>query len=61
MISVTNEADLLFELFDKSDSGTLQSYEIIAGMIILADASLKFKANILFELYDFDHSQELAC
>ncbi len=54
-----DEADFIFEFFDKSETGSVQSYEFLAGMIILAEASLKFKANILFELYDFDHSQSI--
>ena len=53
------ELDLIFEVFDPRSSGKVDAYEFIAGMIIIADASLESKADTLFELYDFDYSQTI--
>ena len=54
-----SQVDLIFEIFDPHERGKVDAYEFIAGMIIISEASLETKADILFELYDFDHSQSL--
>lgn len=54
-----NQVDLIFEIFDNRNLGKVDAYEFIAGMIIISEASLETKAEILFDLYDFDHSQTL--
>ena len=55
-----DQVDLIFELFDPHNRGKVDAYEFIAGMIIISEASLEMKADILFELYDFDHSKNLS-
>jgi len=35
------QLDLIFRLFDPGDRGKIDAYEFIAGMIIIADASLE--------------------
>ena len=55
-----DQVDLIFQIFDPNDRGKVDAYEFIAGMITISDASLETKADILFELYDFDHSKSLS-
>lgn len=55
-----NQVDIIFEMFDPHGRDKVDAYEFIAGMIIISEASLEMKADILFELYDFDHSQSLS-
>jgi microtubule-associated protein-like 6 len=53
------QLDLIFQTFDVSKRGKIDAFEFIAAMILLSEASLKAKAQILFDLYDFDHSKSL--
>ena len=55
-----NQVDVIFEIFDPRKRGKVDAYEFIAGMIMISEASLETKAEILFDLYDFDHSQTLS-
>ena len=55
-----SQVDLIFEIFDPRNRGKVDAYEFIAGMIEISEASLESKADILFDLYDFDHSQSLS-
>ena len=47
---------------DKSGgkAGSVDSYEFVCGLALLSQSSLKDKAKILFELYDFDKSQQIS-
>ena len=53
------QLDTIFRVFDQHSRGKIDAYEFIAGMTILADASLETKAHLLFELFDFDHSKSI--
>ena len=53
------QLDLILNTFDSSKRGKIDAFEFIAGMILISEASLKLKADILFELYDFDHSKSI--
>ncbi|CAG9325772.1 unnamed protein product [Blepharisma stoltei] len=54
-----DQLDTVFQIFDQHGRDKIDAYEFIAGMIIICDASLEVKADLLFELYDFDHSQAI--
>ena len=54
------QMDLIFQLFDPAKREKIDAFEFIAGMIIISEASLKTKAQKLFNLYDFDHSKSIA-
>lgn len=47
----------LFEFFDTDSSGKLDCYEFICGLGLLSQSTLKQKAEIIFNLYDFDKSK----
>ena len=53
------QQDLIFNTFDVSKRGKIDAFEFIAAMILISEASLKTKAQILFDLYDFDHSKSI--
>lgn len=54
-----DQLDTIFEIFDQHGRDKVDAYEFIAGMMIISDASLEVKADLLFELYDFDHSMSI--
>ncbi|CAG9326453.1 unnamed protein product [Blepharisma stoltei] len=55
-----SQCELVGQLFDPSSSGKIDVYELIGGLIIISDSSLETKANLLFQLYDLDHSLSIS-
>ena len=47
----------MFDFFDLDKTGTVDSYEFVCGLALLSQSSLRDKAKILFNLYDWDKSQ----
>lgn len=45
---------MVFDYFDLDRSGRIDSYEFICALSLLSQASLKEKARLIFNLYDFD-------
>lgn len=50
------EQDILFEVFDPKDLGYVDAYEFLITMCLLANGTLLEKAELVFQLYDFDKS-----
>ncbi|EAR94225.2 HELP domain protein (macronuclear) [Tetrahymena thermophila SB210] len=53
------EVDRIFEYFDTDSSGRIDSYEFISAIALLSQAPLKRKAELIFNLYDFDKNQTI--
>jgi len=61
-ISRCNLHDLfvqLMEYFDMDQNGSIDSYEFVAALSLLSNSSLDEKAELIFNLYDFDKSKSL--
>ena len=43
-------------MFDLDESGTIDSYEFVCALSLLSHATLDEKAELIFNLYDFDQS-----
>lgn len=54
-----NEVDKVFQFFDLSNDGRIDSHEFVCALALLSQASLKEKSSILFSLYDFDHNRTI--
>jgi Ca2+-binding EF-hand superfamily protein len=50
----------LFDMFDMDNSGTIDSYEFVCALSLLSHGTLDEKAELIFTLYDFDHSQSIS-
>eukprot|EP00831_Metopus_contortus_P052040 TRINITY_DN4369_c0_g1_i3.p1 TRINITY_DN4369_c0_g1~~TRINITY_DN4369_c0_g1_i3.p1 ORF type:complete len:218 (-),score=52.77 TRINITY_DN4369_c0_g1_i3:136-789(-) len=48
------EAVMLLKYFDITKTGKIDTYEFICGMILISQATLEEKAEMIFGLYDFD-------
>lgn len=53
------QLDVIFNLFDPQHRGRVDAFEFLSGMMLISDASLENKAEMLFDLFDFDHSQSI--
>ncbi|CAD8171847.1 unnamed protein product [Paramecium pentaurelia] len=53
------EVDKVFQFFDISNDGRIDSHEFVCALSLLSQATLKEKANIIFSLYDFDHNKTI--
>lgn len=51
------EIEVLFELFDTDKNGSIDSYEFVCALSMMSHATLSEKAELIFNLYDFDRSQ----
>jgi WD40 repeat protein len=47
-------------MFDLDESGTIDSYEFVCALSLLSHATLDEKAELIFNLYDFDQSQSIS-
>ena len=47
----------IFKLFDTDNNGFIDSYEFVCGLSFMSHATLNEKAELIFNLYDFDRSQ----
>ena len=58
----TQEKDVnaVFALFATPDSTQVDAYLALTGLALLSEASLKAKAQMFFELFDFDHSLSIS-
>ena len=50
----------LFELFDLDRSGTIDSYEFVCALSLMSHGNLDEKAELIFNLYDFDRSKSIS-
>jgi microtubule-associated protein-like 6 len=53
------QLELIFSLFDSQSRGRVDAFEFMSGMVLISEASLESKAEMLFDLFDFDHSQSI--
>lgn len=47
-------------MFDLDKSGTIDSYEFVCALSLLSHSSLDEKAELIFNLYDFDRSKQIS-
>jgi len=47
-------------MFDMDQNGSIDSYEFVCALSILSGGSLDEKAELIFNLYDFDRSQSIS-
>lgn len=52
-----SDAEAVFSLFDLDGSRNIDSYEFLCALALMSQATLQEKAQIIFNLYDFDRSQ----
>ena len=50
----------LFEYFDLDGNEKIDSYEFLCAMTMLSNSNLDEKAELIFDLYDFDGSQYIS-
>lgn len=50
------QARQLFDLYNPMGLDHIDGFELLSGLIIISNASLKQKGDLLFELFDFDNS-----
>lgn len=50
------ETDILMQMLDLDDNGTIDSYEFMCALGMLSHGSIDDKANLIFSLYDRDKS-----
>ena len=55
-----SEARQSFQAFDADSKGIIDSYQTIAGLVLLSSLTMAEKAKFLFRQYDFDHSGTLS-
>ena len=58
--SSAREADIIFEHFDEDGDGVIDQYEFTTGLAFLSHGSLTEKAELIFNLYDFDKSKYIS-
>jgi Ca2+-binding EF-hand superfamily protein len=54
------EVDVLMEMFDMDGNGSIDSYEFVCALSLMSHANLDDKAELIFNLYDFDRSQSIS-
>lgn len=47
-------------MFDLDKSDTIDSYEFVCALSLLSHATLDEKAELIFNLYDFDRSKQIS-
>ena len=47
-------------MFDTDGNGSIDSYEFVCAMSLLSHATLDEKAELIFNLYDFDRSMSIS-
>jgi Ca2+-binding EF-hand superfamily protein len=55
-----NEIAVLFEMFDMDGNGSIDSYEFLCFLSLMSHGTLDEKAELIFNLYDFDKSQSIS-
>ena len=58
--SSAREADIIFEHFDQDGDGVIDQYEFTTGLAFLSHGSLTEKAELIYNLYDFDKSKYIS-
>lgn len=53
------ECQTVFKFFDMDNNGKIDSYEFICALALMAHGSLEEKAELIFNLYDFDGSKNI--
>lgn len=48
------------QMFDMDDNGSIDSYEFTCALSLMSHATLDEKAELIFNLYDFDRSQSIS-
>ena len=48
------------DMFDMDQNGSIDSYEFVCALSLLSHATLDEKAELIFNLYDFDRSQSIS-
>jgi Ca2+-binding EF-hand superfamily protein len=54
------EVATIFEKFDSDGNGSIDSYEWMCFLALVSHGNLEEKAELLFNLYDFDKSQSIS-
>jgi len=54
------EIDVIFEHFDQDGDEVIDQFEFITGLAFLSHGSLEEKAELVFNMYDFDKSQYIS-
>ena len=54
------ECDVLMQMFDMDGNGSIDSYEFVCALSLMSHANLDEKAELIFNLYDFDRSQSIS-
>ena len=54
------EIDLIFKKFDKDNDGIIDQYEFTTALAMLCHGTLEEKAELIFDLYDFDQSKYIS-
>ena len=50
------EVQVLLDMFDMDGNGSIDSYEFVCALSLMSHATLDEKAELIFNLYDFDRS-----
>ena len=50
----------LMDMFDMDKNGSIDSYEFVCALSLMSHATLDEKAELIFNLYDFDRSQSIS-
>jgi len=53
------QAEKIFEFFDLDQSGKIDSYEFVCALSLLSQANMKTKAELIFNMYDFDKNRTI--
>lgn len=48
------------QMFDMDQNGSIDSYEFVCALSLMSHATLDEKAELIFNLYDFDRSQSIS-
>ena len=48
------------DMFDMDQNGSIDSYEFVCALSLMSHATLDEKAELIFNLYDFDRSQSIS-
>ena len=48
------------DMFDMDGNGSIDSYEFVCALSLMSHANLDDKAELIFNLYDFDRSQSIS-
>ena len=48
------------DMFDMDGNGSIDSYEFVCALSLMSHATMDEKAELIFNLYDFDRSQSIS-